>query len=1013
MCNQKIITKVTSNEVTTNTVDINKFILNGTFATSITWDENSDDIRALVTARALHTNVRLLSQAIADIDPLNNLYQDNSVITLPIANTEFSEACWETSNWEVVYGDYAKYTAPINKAEAHNYIKLVNTPFTRRGTHFVSIVVEALDSGRLAAYDEGDNLLAETIVPGIFNFTFHVETPVATKIRFVAENVKENEIIILNSIGVYYVTSRLEQYLDYIVPFISSEGKGYATIEYVNRAIEDALAEINDIITTIPNINDINDLIAHTKDRDTNPHGINCNMIGAAPANHTHTPESIGAAPLDHTHTPEECGAAPLDHTHDLVELGAAEIDHTHTPESIGAATEDHTHTPDECGAAPLDHTHTPESIGAASIDHTHDEYITSIEADEKINTAIEKALENLPDTPDTTGVSSYHNNFSKLSSKFTSYCPIDITNVQNIPLSDIESYSTKELSLDLDSTKNGILPYTSNFIGIGFIYATNTVHFKSDLDADIDDRPFVSPANILFSNLAFEPVYINYTTDGFNLDISFFNSKRISGIEVSYLDEYANSPYPSRLEVSLNKSNVTQIDVQFTDNNSFIYTFADILNADTCSIKISELSDSAIDVFVPLQLKLIFDEQTNDNIYNVKNSIYSYSDDTGNTAIRNISGEFDITSYKENYLNGFHSVWFASTPSEQNDVLSIETIPVEAGYERNGIAISELVSMKNPFVDITVQNNAVELTELTNKFYYNKNILYPNMLTYLLKYNVNLSNKLDELKAAIDDYNVKVPNSNTITIIHDNLQHIAITGCYLLIDNNQYTSNNNLQFKVVAYRETTDYDGYESDSPTVPAKDKFGYTILDGTITPGTKLLSYKFEYCNTNVLIPATSKYGFINNSTNISTEVIDNITKIEYILTDNTNTVSTVSFLDMGVYVTGDFYDISQNTIVDIHKNKIQKSYIGGYTHLAGAFTTGLDREMVHYFTSIPNDVGSDDYVLRQIINPYYSRHIEIEFIRNSYISECYVLNVSPVMITLMLPKDIPGIRIRRCW
>lgn len=53
--------------------------------------------------------------------------------------------------------------------------------------------------------------------------------------------------------------------------------------------------------------------------------------------------------------------------------VGAAAADHKHTPEEIGAATADHQHTAEEIGAATAGHTHTPEEIGAAAADHAHD----------------------------------------------------------------------------------------------------------------------------------------------------------------------------------------------------------------------------------------------------------------------------------------------------------------------------------------------------------------------------------------------------------------------------------------------------------------------------------------------------------------------------------------------------------------------------------------------------------------------------------------------------------------
>jgi hypothetical protein len=57
--------------------------------------------------------------------------------------------------------------------------------------------------------------------------------------------------------------------------------------------------------------NDAFDITFHTEDKQ-NPHGVTCEQIGAADAEHTHSASDVGAAPADHTHTAVDVGASVI-----------------------------------------------------------------------------------------------------------------------------------------------------------------------------------------------------------------------------------------------------------------------------------------------------------------------------------------------------------------------------------------------------------------------------------------------------------------------------------------------------------------------------------------------------------------------------------------------------------------------------------------------------------------------------------------------------------------------------
>ena len=77
----------------------------------------------------------------------------------------------------------------------------------------------------------------------------------------------------------------------------------------------------------------------------------------SAPLKHTHNASDINAGTLDAARLPVvpvgKGGTGATTAEQARANLGAASADHTHTPESIGAASASHTHTPESIGAAP------------------------------------------------------------------------------------------------------------------------------------------------------------------------------------------------------------------------------------------------------------------------------------------------------------------------------------------------------------------------------------------------------------------------------------------------------------------------------------------------------------------------------------------------------------------------------------------------------------------------------------------------------------------------------------
>lgn len=372
-------------------------VLGDVEARQITHDPTVDEIYSLPSSYALAQAISYLSTELQKIDPDNNFFKDNSVITLALSSLAFdiNDDDWEIMNWTIA-DSLASYTAETFTVD--NFIQIPNRKFTSPGRYFVHVKIPRLDSGKLCVYDHSDTKITEIVTYGAESFDFDVTNIDIQTLRFVAEDVFPGELIVVESIWVHKVTARLYEYLQYL--FRSGGGTG-VTQEQLAQAIAESQSNVQVLINTL--IAPVVDAMQMHLQED-NPHGITPAQIGAALTVHTHTPVECGAAPTVHNHTPEECDAAAIDHTHSPESIGAAPLVHTHTPESIGAAPEVHLHSPEECGAAPTDHDHeqyVTEDAVQNLITTTVTDMISDLDVTTKIfvpMTVAECAVGSLPD---------------------------------------------------------------------------------------------------------------------------------------------------------------------------------------------------------------------------------------------------------------------------------------------------------------------------------------------------------------------------------------------------------------------------------------------------------------------------------------------------------------------------------------------------------------------------------------------------------------------------------------
>ena len=413
---------LTPTTVTTPSVLTKSFTLDNREVVKVSLDPNENSSTSLTTAKALYEAWNQLKEHINEIDPNNNFFTDNTVVTLPLIDTQFGQeesSKWDIQNWERSDGKVVY----VQDAALNNYLKIPSTVFTKPGFYFLVVVVDRIDSGKLVLYNNADEKLAEITEFGKYTYELYVSNSDVATLRFEAANVFPNEKIVVSFAGFYFVTDRIREYIRNVI--LAMSGGGSVEMADLEAAINKAKQELLQVVDEKDQVI-TSALTAHENNVD-NPHGTTPGKIGAALANHTHTPASIGAANKVHTHTPEEVGAAPADHTHTPVSIGAADRHHSHNFSDLNISTDDlnfddryskldhnhddayaplyhnhdtlyspithdhdsvysklthnhdgiysktdHTHTLASLNAAAANHTHTPASIGAADIDHLH-----------------------------------------------------------------------------------------------------------------------------------------------------------------------------------------------------------------------------------------------------------------------------------------------------------------------------------------------------------------------------------------------------------------------------------------------------------------------------------------------------------------------------------------------------------------------------------------------------------------------------------------------------------------
>lgn len=336
--------------------------LDGSKAEGISQDYTSNTYTTLPSSFALFEGLNRLQKNLNALDPDHNFYKDNSVVTLPLIDPNFSqseEIPWKIKGWMVVDGQ-AVYEGVGNN---ENYLRIPTDVFTFPSYYHLNVVVNRLDSGYVRVYDHLNRLVLEVDQTGEYNVEMFIGEPDVTTLRITAEDVFSGDIVRIDSVNLHLVTDRFRDY------FIAMLKAGDLVIGVdAKEAREIANAVVSEIVDPLKfTLSAIVDLInQHISDKQ-NPHDV---TLGQADPSNT-----VG----EHTHEEFDVLQQQIDECNKHVQITTGNP-HGTTCKNLGAAEVGHRHKPEECGAAPVSHSH-PEYLpqsALADIDKIVDQILSA-----------------------------------------------------------------------------------------------------------------------------------------------------------------------------------------------------------------------------------------------------------------------------------------------------------------------------------------------------------------------------------------------------------------------------------------------------------------------------------------------------------------------------------------------------------------------------------------------------------------------------------------------------------
>lgn len=964
---------IDSKNISSPAIKTDALTIGTTTVVDVSQSKTDSSTRTIVSSYALSSLGNDIYKRLEQIDPNNNLFVDNSVVTLPIVPRVITSDHWDILGWEETSNKRYKCTGSAD-TNLSNSISIKNSPFSRTGAYFINIGIDVLDSGELCVYDQSNNLLATATAPGNLAFIFNVELPMDAAITIRSKNTLTNEVVIITAVDIYFATSRIQQFLAYYIPTVLTSGSKFVSEDEVSNMLNAMYERVEAMFNDFPDANVLNSIENHVKTTGNNVH--------------QETPESIGAASKNHTHTPAS--------------IGAASSTHTHTAHDVGAAEEHHSHIPADIGAASADHTHTPSSIGAAATVHDHPEYLLRSEYTGSGSGAVQAAYAKmiLTDRDVTDTVLSYLGNV-----QFTS--PI---------LSSPRLIHKASNNTDFNS---GIA--TSNTKPVDGSYIYNAFKFTND-------NTVCTTFNVTPTDSA--PVTLGYI---------FSSKKMITGYAISYK---AGTGYPTKWTVRFGNSSISTVSAPTYTNNMlrvpvvtslvsndiyFDFQNATLVSGSWTVHVIVEFADSttALCIIEGSEKRVIACTKTGGLMA---------------TYLSRVNVPADATAVEG-------SVRYPYIDNETTTEYGYTKCAPEYGYRQSGyepfdlIKQSSISTKSDGVLDSVTVGNAV-ITCTSTDLLSGMDIKYLFTAPKPFEFKANPSYTTGSALSPIIP--VELQRTKTAAGIKSFTTKITglshnFKGWKLVVANDDVANLLAPTSITVNYSTSTkDYTGYNgTNTPPVPATDKFGNTILSGTID-ATGLLTYKATIVTKcyDYYTDVDNDLTFFNdyNTMSVGTSPIPDVTALEITFTNNHATATSMAIAGFRLFMCGDYYKPVTNTMVSpAQVLRDKRIYLGkcvfekdliGVLPVASSIGAGTSTRV---FFNIDGDSSNKTI---EIFNPYFSTDISIEpinenaynFINGVVDGSLVNLGISPTVlvksitcekIILVVQSGLRGIKISRLW
>ena len=533
-------------KVTATEVQSDILTLNNTTVNNITHDPSNGDPNSLVTALGFTKTYNQLDHEIDLLVKKINSLEITPVLSEPMLPTNFIGNYWFLYNWYLDNG--IAYYTNRNNIKNNNYLKIKTEAITEKGSYFIYMVVDRIDSGSLVITNEHGEQLTEVTLPGTVTLVTKIPDPSISYLQFEARNVNSNDSIAISNISLHHVKENFAHYLDYIVEHYESGGTGFASILLLNQEIEKIRSEYMEYTNSVSD--NINTLLDIHKQDTTNPHVTTYSQVGAAPEVHYHNQYAEKDTVNQSLNTLKTTLEKSIeDRATEVLDTISGSIG-TNLQDHIDDKDNPHDVTIEQIGAASIDHTHTPDEIGAANKVHTH--AVADITNMSEIVMDIEENASKITDL--TLQVAAHLTEFVGVSQKVNKV--ESNLNTTNTELDSLEESLNVHIS---DSNPHGT---TANDIGLGNVVNASFATDQEAIDGVLTEK-YMAPSTTRTT--------LEYFSNNHQYVAQTLTPKIISKIYLEPTEEDATTSIalnPEKIyQIHINSEGNGHINVNFTYN--------------------------------------------------------------------------------------------------------------------------------------------------------------------------------------------------------------------------------------------------------------------------------------------------------------------------------------------------------------------------------------------------------------------------------------------------------------